>query len=232
MGANLIRSGMADQTPSVRIEPGGPYRVAGGVPLARSSHVVTELGEPIDWAPLEPLATANRYALCRCGRSSTKPFCDDSHTAAAWDSEETNDRRPRSEHATTYPGDGVVMTDDRSLCSQAGFCANRVTTVWRMIAETSDPAVRERLRGMIDRCPSGALERATEEGAEPVEAAFEPSVVVVKDGPLFVRGRVAVQAGDGFAYETRNRMTLCRCGQSGNKPFCDGSHKTVGFRDG
>jgi len=177
-------------------------------------------------------SSLEHYALCRCGRSENKPFCDDSHLEAEWDSEETNDRSPRAERAATFPGDGVVMTDNRSLCSQAGFCANRVTTVWRMIAETSDPAVRERLKGMIDRCPSGALERAAEEGAEPVEPAFEPSVVVVKDGPLAIRGRVPLEAGDGFAYETRNRMTLCRCGHSENKPFCDGSHKTVGFRDG
>jgi CDGSH-type Zn-finger protein len=223
---------MADQTPILRIEPGGPYRVAGGVPLARSSYVETEYGETIDWAPLEPEPADRRYALCRCGRSSTKPFCDDSHLEAGWDSEETNDRRARAERATTFPGDGVVMTDDRSLCSQAGFCANRVTTVWRMIAETSDPAVRERLKGMIDRCPSGALERATEMDAEPVEPVLEPSVVVVKDGPLFIRGRVPVESGEGFAYETRNRMTLCRCGHSENKPFCDGSHRKVGFRDG
>ena len=223
---------MADQTPRLRIEPGGPYRVAGDVPLARSSYVETEHGEPIAWAPLEAVPAGRRYSLCRCGRSQNKPFCDDSHLKGPWDSDETNDRHPRAEGATTFPGDGIVMTDNRSICSQAGFCANRVTTVWRMIAETSDPDVRERLQGMIDRCPSGALERATEEDADPVEAAFEPSVVVVKDGPLAIRGGVPVQAGDGFVYETRNRMTLCRCGHSGNKPFCDGSHKSVGFRDG
>src|SRR4249919_1562739 len=106
---------MSDQTPIIRIEPGGPYRVAGDVPLARSSQVETEHGEPIDWAPLDPLPTGSRYALCRCGRSSTKPFCDDSHLEGAWDSDETNDRRPRTARATTYPGDGIVMSDNRSL---------------------------------------------------------------------------------------------------------------------
>lgn len=223
---------MDDATPIIRIETGGPYRVAGGVPVARASRVKTDRGEPIDWSAPQPLTAGRRYALCRCGRSSTKPFCDDSHLDGPWDDEETNDRQPREAGATVFPGDGVVMTDNRSLCSTAGFCTNRETTVWRMIALTSDPDVRERLKGMIDRCPSGALERAPEEDAEPDEPAFEPSVIVVKDGPLFVRGRVQVASGDGFGYAVRNRMTLCRCGHSGNKPFCDGSHKQVGFRDG
>jgi CDGSH-type Zn-finger protein len=223
---------MDDETPIIRIEPGGPYRVEGRVSVARASKVETEHGEPVDWSPPVPLSSGRRYALCRCGRSASKPFCDDSHLDGPWDSDETNDRQPRESKTAVFPGDGVVMSDNRSLCSTAGFCTNRETTVWRMIALTSDPQVRERLKEMIDRCPSGALERALEEGAVPIEPAFEASVVVVKDGPLFVRGRVPVESGDGFGYEVRNRMTLCRCGHSGNKPFCDGSHKQVGFRDG
>jgi CDGSH-type Zn-finger protein len=53
----------------------------------------------------------------------------------------------------------------------------------------------------------------------------------VDNGPLWVRGGVSVEAADGFEYEVRNRVTLCRCGQSNNKPFCDGSHWDVGFKD-
>jgi hypothetical protein len=63
-----------------------------------------------------------------------------------------------------------------------------------------------------------------------VEPEYEPSIAAIADGPLWVRGAIKVQAADGFAYEQRNRITLCRCGQSENKPFCDGSHKEAGFR--
>jgi CDGSH-type Zn-finger protein len=48
---------------------------------------------------------------------------------------------------------------------------------------------------------------------------------------LWVRGGIPVISADGFAYEVRNRVTLCRCGASANKPFCDGSHYKISFRD-
>jgi CDGSH-type Zn-finger protein len=55
---------------------------------------------------------------------------------------------------------------------------------------------------------------------------------VITDGPLWVRGGVRVVAADGTSYEVRNRTTLCRCGHSRNKPFCDGSHEDAGFKEG
>jgi CDGSH-type Zn-finger protein len=223
---------VSEQSPAIRVEPGGPYRVSGSVPLSRTRRVEDALGDPVRWAPLEPLATGKRYALCRCGHSSTKPFCDDSHLSVEWDGTEVADRGPRADRATTYPGDGMVMTDDRSICSHAGFCRNRITTVWRMIEETSDPVVRERLEATIDRCPSGALDRAADAEAPPAEPPFEPGIAVSQDGPLWVRGGIEVRSDDGSTYEVRNRITLCRCGRSRNKPFCDGSHDKVGFRDG
>jgi CDGSH-type Zn-finger protein len=223
---------MDQETPTIRIEAGGPYRVSGGVPLARAAPVRDEHGDVVAWAPLEPLATGRRFALCRCGRSATKPFCDDSHERAPWDGRERADRGLRAERAVTMVGDGVVLTDDRSICSHSAFCTDRLTTVWRMIEDTTDPAVRDRVRRMVALCPSGALERADAEGSRPVEPSFAPGVVAVRDGPLWVRGRVTVCAADGSTYEVRNRLTLCRCGHSANKPFCDGSHKEARFRDG
>ena len=54
---------------------------------------------------------------------------------------------------------------------------------------------------------------------------------VVDDGPLWVTGGIAVEGADGETYEVRNRATLCRCGASKNKPFCDGEHTKIGFSD-
>ena len=51
-------------------------------------------------------------------------------------------------------------------------------------------------------------------------------------GPLWVRGGITVESKDGSSYERRNRVTLCRCGASSNKPFCDGSHASIKFDDG
>ena len=94
---------MAEPEPIIRIEPDGPYEVSGSLPLARTHQVETEFGEPIDWVPLEPLPTGERYTLCRCGRSSTKPFCDESHEDQAWDSAEMADPAPRATRARSSP---------------------------------------------------------------------------------------------------------------------------------
>ena len=81
---------------------------------------------------------------------------------------------------------------------------------------------------MAHNCPSGALTLRAE-GTE-VEPALPTEVVLVPDGPLWVTGGVTVTRSDGVALEPRNRVTLCRCGASSNKPLCDGSHADVGFQ--
>jgi CDGSH-type Zn-finger protein len=210
----------------------GAYEVSGDVPLARTSQVETEYGEPIGWAPDAVIDAGPSYDLCRCGRSSTKPFCDGTHRVVPFDGGETADRGPRAARARTFPGEGVVMTDDRTLCEHAGHCGDRFTDVWRMIRDTADPVVRDRLQRMVSLCPSGALEFSPDATSPSVEPDFVPCVAVVRDGPLWVRGGIPVESADGTTYEVRNRVTLCRCGQSRNKPFCDGSHAHAGFRDG
>jgi hypothetical protein len=81
---------------------------------------------------------------------------------------------------------------------------------------------------MATNCPSGRLQ-VTLEGGEVVEPEFTPSIAAVPNGPLWVRGGIKIEAPDGFIYEVRNRVTLCRCGLSKNKPFCDGAHEPGGF---
>lgn len=87
-------------------------------------------------------------------------------------------------------------------------------------------------------CPSGRLVAWKKSDNQPIEPEFEPSISLVEDpvhhvsGPLWVKGGVPVVSHDGTPYEIRNRVTLCRCGRSGNKPFCDGTHIKAGFKDG
>jgi len=222
---------MPNDGPRVRVTKDGPYEVTGGAPLGRTAPIETEYGEPVDWEPFQPIAAGKRYRLCRCGRSSTKPFCDDSHLDG-FDGTEVADRAPRATRIETFVGDGVVMTDDLSLCTHAGFCGDRFTKVWQMIEKTADPAIRERLKRMVSLCPSGRLDHAPELGAPAEEPAFEPSIAIERNGPIWVRGGIPVVSDDGTPWEVRNRVTLCRCGRSGNKPFCDGTHQKIGFRDG
>ena len=223
---------MGASEPRIRVTRDGAYEVSGDVPLARTAKIETEFGEPIGWAPDDAIDVGPSYELCRCGRSSTKPFCDGTHRVVPFQGGETADRGPRASRARTFRGEGVVMTDDRTLCEHAGHCGDRFTDVWRMIRETADPAVRDRLCRMVSLCPSGSLESAPDATSPSVEPDYVPCVAVVRDGPLWVRGGIPIESADGTTYEVRNRVTLCRCGRSGNKPFCDGSHAPAGFRDG
>ncbi len=220
--------------PRIRIRPDGPYLVSGSVPLTERYPAVGAHGEPLAWDPVgvedegqDPPATC---ALCRCGHSESKPFCDGSHARVGFVGTLTADQRRSASRRTTLVGTGIVMTDDAQLCVHAGFCETSLTNAWEMVERTGDPEVRARVEVMIDNCPSGRLQWAPAEGAAPVEPAYRVSIATIPDGPLWVRGGIPVEAPDGLTYEVRNRVALCRCGQSGNKPFCDGTHKAVNFR--
>jgi hypothetical protein len=129
-----------------------------------------------------------------------------------------------------------VLTDVAPLCASARFCDPN-GTVWRQVRHTDDPDVRAQFERQVGLCPSGRLVAWDKETGQPVEPQHTPSIGLVQDpaqdvsGPLWVRGGIEVVAADGEPYPVRNRQTLCRCGASANKPFCDGSHIRVGFRD-
>jgi CDGSH-type Zn-finger protein len=220
-------------TTRIRVQPNGPYVVSGGVPLTRRSIVYSEHGEPTTWRTDAELGTRPVVALCRCGGSANKPYCDGSHATNGFDGTETAAETDYHERARRYDGTAVVVRDDRSLCEHAGFCGNRVSNVWKMVGEglTDDSVVRAQVMAMIERCPSGALTYRLAERDPDLEPELGVAVAVTADGPYFVTGAIDVERADGARLEARNRMTLCRCGASANKPLCDGSHRDVGFAD-
>lgn len=210
----------------------GPYLVLGGVPLVRRYPAKSVYGEPMEWDAVGvdgfDIPVEGEYKLCRCGQSKNAPFCDKSHQQVGFAGELKADRRLSAERRKTLPGSAFKLTDDGILCASAGFCGTRLTRVWKMIQQSDDPEVRARILRMVENCPSGRLVAWTEDGRE-LEPEFRPSIAVVPDGPLWVRGGIPVEAPDGFVYEVRNRVTLCRCGHSRNQPFCDGSHEQAKF---
>lgn len=86
-------------------------------------------------------------------------------------------------------------------------------------------------------CPSGRLLAWNNATEQPYEPDFAPSLGLIQDdtigasGGLWVRGGIRIEREDGRSYEIRNRNVLCRCGNSGNKPYCDGSHASIRWRD-
>lgn len=215
--------------PAINAVPNGPLVVSGDVALYRRRAVESEHGEPLAWETTDHLeaGAGDRYLLCRCGLSAHKPYCDASHRSGGFVTED-HAGSTYDERAKLLGGVGVRVRDDRSICVHAGFCGTRVTNVWKQVAETEESTVRAQVIAMIEKCPSGALTFAFE--GDDVEPLLPQAIAVLDDGPLWVTGGVRVSVG-GTAVEARNRVTLCRCGASANKPLCDGSHKEVGFAD-
>lgn len=222
--------------PHVVVTKNGPYLVTGAVPLARQTIVADQEGGSQQWRESHAFAVQDSYALCRCGHSGTKPFCDGTHKKIGFDGTETADRRPYREQAQLTEGPALALSDAESLCAFARFCDPN-GQVWSQVARTDEAEVRATFVRQVNNCPSGRLvawDRAT---GKPIEHHLPLSIGVIEDppegvsGPLWLRGGIPVIAADGFAYEVRNRVTLCRCGASKHKPFCDGSHAAVKFRD-
>jgi len=219
--------------PRIRVMKDGPYLVDGALPLAKQTIVVDELGESVAWQEGETLPARHSCALCRCGESSAKPYCDGSHRSVGFDGTETAAHSTYAEASMRIEGPELVLLDELDLCAQARFCAAK-GKIWRRIAVDDDES-RQVVIEQSNLCPSGrytVVDRATGLVHEP---ALEPSLGLVEDpheglsGPVWVRGRIPVISADGTPYEVRNRVTLCRCGGSKNKPFCDSTHVDIGF---
>ena len=223
----------------ITVSENGPYLVAGSIPLSKFTIGTNQQGDSAEWLPGAELPTTATYALCRCGQSRRKPFCDGSHAKSGFDGRETASRKPYLQQATLTEGTALSLTDAEPLCAFARFCDPN-GQVWNQVHHTDDPATAEQFVRQVNDCPGGRL-RAWQRGDnEPLEAPLSPSLGLIEDpqqqvsGPLWVRGMIRIIGADGHVYEVRNRVTLCRCGASRNKPFCDGSHAAdeVKFRDG
>jgi CDGSH-type Zn-finger protein len=219
----------------VQVSKNGPYRVSGNLPLDEQVIGTDGAGESAAWQRGRTFPMQQQYALCRCGHSSHKPFCDGTHARTGFDGAETASRAPYREQAKVMRGPAMTLTDAESLCASGRFCDPN-GSVWNLVNTTDRPNLEQFARQTCD-CPSGRLVAWDNATGERLEPKYEPSIAIVQDpsnecsGPLWLRGGVQLVAADGFAYEIRNRMTLCRCGASKNKPFCDGSHVSIGFSD-
>lgn len=214
----------------------GPYLVSGNIPLSIQIIVPNKEGFSWDWKEGRSFATESTYRLCRCGESKNMPFCDDTEKTIDFDGEETASRGPFMAEANSYNGPLLTLKDSEVLCAHARFCMAG-ENIWNLV-KRNDPKSGELAIREANHCPSGRLviqDAGTGEGIEPT---LRPSIGLAEDsvkgcsGPLWVRGGIRIESGDGVPYETRNRVTLCRCGFSNDKPFCNGSHRRMKFNDG
>lgn len=227
---------MTKPDPQILITLNGPYEVSGAVPLNRQTMVPDENGIPQKWEEKESIEAEETYWLCRCGHSKNKPFCDNSHRRVGFDGTETSNHLSYAEQAVTFTGPDMEYTDVRVLCASARFCT-RAGGIRKLVEQPFGPEAAEIAREEAFDCPAGKLVAIDKTTGKPLEPVFEKSITVADDpgrnvsGPLYVKGGIKLVSETGTEYEVRNRMALCRCGESRNKPFCDGSHIRVGFKE-
>jgi len=219
----------------ITIRKNGSYRVVGEIPLVRKSQVVSEYGEPLTWHKEFTYETdPEAYYLCRCGNTQNPPFCDSSHRRVGFDGTETIPTKSTFERRIEFPdGSRITVRKDPTLCMESGFCGFLNLPIHEMMPGTTNTQTRSLVIAMVERCPSGSLTYSI----PPIENDIEPDLPVqVADtteitdegpimGPLWVTGNVVIEQSTGHIIETRNRVTLCNCGRSENKPLCDGSHR-------
>jgi CDGSH-type Zn-finger protein len=219
----------------------GPYIVQGGLPLVSKTQVVSEHGEPLTWQKNGDVTVeADEYHLCRCGQSGNWPFCDGTHRKAGFDGTESADTCLSETRAQNFPpGTRILVRKDPLLCMASGFCGFSDATLSQLLAATPDTKVRALVMAMVERCPSGALTYRIERDGVDIEPDLPEQAALTTEitsegpiaGPLWVTGGIPVERADGQPCETRNRVTLCNCGQSRSKPLCDGTHREMAQRE-
>lgn len=202
---------------TISCEENGPYLVA------NLQHLTNSKGET--------LATRRSLALCRCGGSNLKPYCDGTHARIGFSSAKSPNRTP--DRLDTYVGKSITIRDNRGTCCHSGNCTDHLPSVFHHEGEpfvTADGASADEAVAIIRQCPSGALS-FTRDGVDYNGEDRDQAIYVSKDGPYHVQGDIAIQREKQNTGALAEHYALCRCGHSKNKPFCDGTHWYVGFKD-
>jgi CDGSH-type Zn-finger protein len=199
--------------PTITVVKNGPYIIKG------LEHFKDSKGREL---PVQPA-----MSLCRCGASKNKPYCDGSHTKIGFAGEKDPNRVSREIHE--WKGKRITIVDNSDVCCRDRACVNNLPQVFE--EENPDAATVKEIIETIKKCPSGAL--TYKMGGRHCQAFHrEPAITVVKNGPLKVVGGIRLKDEMQSQPACPEHYTLCRCGHSKNKPFCDGSHLDVGFQEG
>jgi CDGSH-type Zn-finger protein/uncharacterized Fe-S cluster protein YjdI len=133
-----------------------------------------------------------------------------------------------------YPGQAVEVTWDKRLCIHVGECGRAGGGLFVSGREPwcePDQVSADQAIDVVARCPTGALFFRRKDGGAEEEAPAVNTVTVANHGPLYLRGRLAIEGAPDDMAGVRFRAALCRCGHSKLKPFCDNSHEAAGFSD-
>jgi len=212
----------------VKIMKNGPYIVTGNIPLYKIVMISDESGHATEFKEKEEISYKSSYTLCRCGESKNKPFCDGKHNDIDFIGEEIASKNIYKEKARIFETDKLKLIDVVELCDHSRFCLRKGGI--RNLIEKGDSKSIAIAKKEACACPSGRLLLWDREKNIAIEKVFQKEIVLIYDseknceGPIWLKGGIQLKSADGELYEVRNRVTLCRCGKSKNKPFCDGNH--------
>lgn len=217
-----------EQEKKIKVIANGPYEISGHIPVNQLRFVPDAQGNSLDYQKIDSYLDQEKCYLCRCGHSHEKPFCDGNHDHIHFEGKEAASHQTYDEMAKTIQGHVMDLMDAEELCAVARFCDTHGST-WQLIEQGTTEQEKEIIKEQCVHCPSGRLTAVTKEG-ERIEPLLEKEISVLEDtaamvhGPLWVKGGIEIEDAEGEPYPVRNRVTLCRCGKSYNKPFCDGNH--------
>jgi len=236
-----IQIGTTQNTDGIYVEvtENGPYILHGKPKIVQQFIVPNQQGISINYQEGEEFEAKDATYICRCGLSQHKPYCDGSHKKATENGVDLTEKatfNPELLTAEVIEGPVVSLTDDEKLCAFARFCDNG-KRIWNQVQDSTQNSVDLSVE-MAHHCPSGRL-IVWDENNQPIEDDnTSASVGIIEDvandlsGPYALWGGIPLKSANGEYYEVRNRQTICRCGQSSNKPFCDGTHASMRFQDG
>ena len=205
-----------NKKPSITPSENGPYIVKNLENLASRKGAVE---------------TKEMVALCRCGGSANKPFCDGTHAKNGFSSAKLDGRL--EDKRDNYVGQKITIHDNRGICAHAGRCTDGLASVFHLKEEPwifPDSASAEEIIDTIKKCPSGALSYSID-GVEYQGNGGVPSIFIAPNGPYVVSGGPDLENTERGEHASKDHFTMCRCGGSKNKPFCDGTHWYNEFTD-
>jgi len=210
-----MKSNQEEQKPTIECSSNGPFIVNNLKKLENSKKI-----------PTNPT-----IALCRCGGSANKPFCDGTHSKLGFSGESSSDGS--KDKRDDYVGKKIIIHDNRGICSHSGICTDNLASVFKLKEEPwINPvgAEAKEIIKIVEKCPSGALSYSID-SVEHRNLDREPLIKVSKDGPYYLEGGIELKDSHQMEGASKEHYTLCRCGASKNKPFCDGNHWNVKFKD-
>lgn len=217
----------------IKVTRNGPYIITGSIPL--NEEVIASENGIMVYQKSKSFPVEEQTHLCRCGSTKNAPYCDGTHEKIGFNGTETATRDAYVERAEFLPGNLTNLLDDHR-CAIARFCHKQHGTAWDLVKQAdTDTLKQESIAAAVD-CPAGRLTALTKAN-QPYEYNYEPEVVIAQDqekncsAGIFIRGNIPIESASGQPYELRNRYTLCRCGHSKNKPFCDGVHLYIHYKD-